>query len=165
VSELEVNLAGSDLARVARALDEQDRKIPKDAQKEIVEEGRRRVRMAQTKVQGLPVKRQRHHSRDRRGLRRDVASGVELTETPTGVHVTTSMPRASEAVIPRGMDTRSGWRHPVFGRTSDRWVGRREEYSWFQETFEAAQVPLTEALHEVLEDAAGEIDAAAQVTD
>lgn len=155
---LEFEVSGSDLNRVARALDNQNRDIPDKAQREIAEEGRERVKMARQKVLSLPVKRPRHHRGDRRGLRRDVAAGVELTNTEDGVHISTSMPNANEAVIPRGMDTRTGWRHPVFGRTSDEWVRRTEEYSWFQETFESARGPIMDRLGEVLEDAADEID-------
>lgn len=95
---------------------------------------------AEADVASMPIKGTGRQS----GLRREVASGVHKAVTGTAdkfdVAVTAVMPHGSgeenEAIIPKGMDRASGWKHPVFGNRSV-WVTQTPlRPGWFSDAFD-----------------------------
>ncbi|MGW2206754.1 hypothetical protein [Streptomyces sp. NPDC001774] len=92
------------------------------------------------------------HSGKSTGLRARVAAGVEVVGESGRYTVTTSMPEADEAMLPRGLDSgpSGGWRHPVFGRSN---VFQRGS-QWFIGTIGSGGDDIERRLHNVLESAA-----------
>lgn len=97
------------------------------------------------------------------GLRARVAGGVGVR---SGIgrnpysRIYTSMAEQDEAIIPRGLDSPEGWRHPVFGHR-DRWVTSLPTHpGWFTDTIADQGDNIQRALEGVLERAAKEVDAA-----
>jgi hypothetical protein len=97
------------------------------------------------------------HGLKHTGLRARVAKGVGLQELPDGYRVTTSMPNANEAAIPRGMD-QHGWRHPVFGNKGTWVVEGITDFSWFMDTMQEGEDLVGNGLEQQLENAAERID-------
>lgn len=146
---------GEEFARVGRALREVDAELPGQLRKDLRTAARPLVAMVKEKVRSLPTHGIRHT-----GLRRRVAAGVGIrVGLRTGVTITTSMQKPSEAIIPRGMDSRNGWRHPVFGNR-DNWVQQRTGGSWFREPLASRHDEIERSLHHILEEAANTIDRA-----
>ncbi|WP_432001232.1 hypothetical protein [Streptomyces sioyaensis] len=144
-------ITGEEFQRVATALREVDARLPGQLRSELRKAARPLVARAKTKVRALPT-----HGRSHTGLRRRVAAGVGIrvsTSRHPGVTITTKMADPSEAVIPRGMDSQRGWRHPVFGDT-DNWVTQHTGGSWFRETFADGRDEVQAAVRQVLENAA-----------
>jgi hypothetical protein len=72
----------------------------------------------------------------------------------------TSMPSNDEAIIPRGLDRVSGWRHPVFGNRSV-WVRQTaSKPGWFTDTLGDGRFDIQEGLTDELETSAHNIGAA-----
>lgn len=97
------------------------------------------------------------------GLRRRVAAGVH---SRSGVgsnpyfRIFTSMPTPSEAPIPRGLDRRQGWRHPLFGNKEHWFTSRPTREGWFTDTIASRRDEIERALEDALERAARHVDAA-----
>jgi len=145
---------GSDWRRVSRALENANKSIPDKIRVELRETADPLVRRAQRKVLSFPTYGPVHT-----GLRGRVASGVDSKVTRTGVLVTTSMNKKSEAGIPLGMDTSRGWRHPVFGNRSV-WVTQHTGGDWFRSTMVEGKPEFERRIRDVLENAARTVDAA-----
>lgn len=97
------------------------------------------------------------------GMRRRVAAGVH-SRSGIGVNpyfrIFTSMPTPSEAPIPRGLDRRQGWRHPLFGDKRYWFTSRPTHEGWFTDTIANHRDEIERALEDALERAARHIDAA-----
>lgn len=153
-------VAGPEFTRVANALRDVDSRLPTEFRKKLKDIAKPAVADVKSRVRALNLPGGPAGST---GLRRRVARGVS-TRVGVGrnasLRITTSMERPNESVIPRGMDTPRGWRHPVFGN-SDNWVAQpglswfREPLSSYQDDFERG---LTDALQwaaETIADAGG----------
>lgn len=148
-------ITGEEFQRVGRALREVDAELPGKLRKDLRVAARPLVAMVKEKVRSLPT-----HGRVHTGLRRRVAAGVGMrVSLKNGITITTSMQRPSEAIIPRGMDSREGWRHPVFGNT-DNWVQQRTGGSWFREPLASRHDEIEDAVRHTLEEARDRIDRA-----
>lgn len=144
-------ISGEDFRLVANALRAVDASLPGNLRKELRQAVRPLVARAKAKVRALPT-----HGVKHTGLRRRVAAGVGVrvsTSRTPGITITTSMRDPSEAAIPRGMDSRVGWRHPVFGNR-DAWVTQHTGGSWFRETFADGREEIQRDVRDVLERAA-----------
>lgn len=141
-------VTGREFRDVANALRLVDKSLPKEFRKKLREKAKPLMEKAKTEVKTLPVK-----GRSSTGLRMRVARGVKLflPRSNTSVRIITTMKDRSEAALPRGLDTRYGWRHPVFGNREE-WV-RQPGYSWFREPISEGQDELKRGLVEVLEEA------------
>ncbi|MFH8405576.1 hypothetical protein ACH4FX_12485 [Streptomyces sp. NPDC018019] len=94
------------------------------------------------------------------GLRQRVARGVRVQQTGrAALRVVATMARPDEESLPLGLDSPSGWRHPVFGHR-DRWVTQRTRGSWFRDEIAAGGDEVQRRLHAALERAAQTIAAA-----
>lgn len=155
--ELHISISGIDeINDVVKALAEADRSLPKQFIRDIAEIAQGMAAEARARALALPAK----GTSGTTGLRKDVARGVRVRTVVNRVSITTSMPETDEAIIPRGFDTRRGWRHPVFGNKSN-WVRQPGgEFSWFMEAMQDGKDPMTDKLTEALEDAAERIAAA-----
>lgn len=109
------------------------------------------------------------HGEKHTGLREEVASGVGVRDISGGSRVTTSMPDADEAAIPRGFDSavsfralRGTWRHPLFGDKGKWYRNDNGAFSWFLGAFDGADTDGAERLGKMMDDVAdgiqGEID-------
>lgn len=75
----------------------------------------------------------------RTGLRRRVAAGVGMrrgvsTKDTAYFRIFTSMAKAAESPIPRGLDSMKGWRHPLFGNKDHWFTSRPTRPGWFTDT-------------------------------
>jgi len=125
--------------------------IPKKVRQAIQQHARAAAEEAKQKAKAMPVEGDSGHT----GLRKEVAAGVRVQRRTDGATITTQMPEEDEAVIPLGLDTRKGWRHPVFGNR-EKWVRQHGKYSWFMEPMHDIRQPLTEDIEDILDDAADE---------
>jgi hypothetical protein len=155
--ELEFKVGGRrQFNDAARALGRVERSIPRDVDKLISKTQKANAKEAAAKVLAQPASGE-HGST---GLRKDVAKGVGTMPIDGGTRVYTSMPEENEAIIPLGLDTDKGWRHPVFGNRNE-WVTQRGDFSWFMETMKESFKTLPPKVHDILEDGAETIDKAA----
>jgi hypothetical protein len=128
---------GRELRRVANALREIDVGLPTKFRKDLREAAKPMVVAAKAAARAIPVT-----NPDRRALRRKIARGVAI-QAATGrsarVRIVTKMPDVKEAIIPRGMDSSKGFRHPVFGR--DQWVTQKPQTAsrWFMDAMQNGQ--------------------------
>lgn len=132
--------------RAALALREEDARFPTELRRTVLRTVRPYVQRVKANVRAIPVFGTRHT-----GLRRRVALGVSAkarTNRSPGITIQTAMMDPSEAAIPRGLDRREGWRHPVFGNT-DSWVRQTTGGSWFRETLAGSQGELR---HEIVDE-------------
>jgi hypothetical protein len=141
---------GTDFVRAANALRAIDNTLPTKFRTRLRKVAQPFVQKVKDEVRAIPVTGAEHS-----GLRRRVARGVKVR---VGVgrgtfryRIITSMVDPSEAGIPRGLDDRRGWRHPVFG--GPEWVTQHTGGSWFIEPLQDIKEPLEHGLTEVLEDA------------
>lgn len=156
--ELEFEISGrKQFNDVARALGRVERSIPRDTEKLISKTQKANAKEAAAKVRSMPASGEEGST----GLRRDVAKGVGTVPIEGGTRIYTSMPEEDEAIIPLGLDTKHGWRHPVFGHRDREWAEQRGEFSWFMETMKESFKTLPPQVHEILEDGAETIDNAA----
>ena len=157
--EVEFGVGGlQDFRNVIRVLGREDRNISGKALKVVNKEAKVVAKAAAAKAMTIPAKGTEGHT----GLRRDIAKGVKVVPTDSGALVQTSMPESDEAIIPRGMDSDKGWRHPVFGNR-EVWRGTQKnpgKFSWFMDTMKDAQLPISDGLMKILDDAADAIDRA-----
>lgn len=140
--------AGPEWKRVEQALRAVDRNAAeafrrrlKDGTEELADETRKAVMQ-------IPV-----YGRSHTGLRGRVAKGVGVKLTGSGVQVYASMNAKDERNIPAYLDSRDGWRHPVFGNRHN-WVRQTTGGSWFNEVLADGQPKLERELTDVWEDAA-----------
>ena len=143
--------------------------IPDQAAKDVEELVRKRADDAALRVLAEPT-----HGPKHTGLRARVSDGVFVAKdnTMSGSTITslgsrmdgwvigTSMPTSSEAIIPRGFDTRAsggrGWKHPLFADRS-RWYSNYGGFSWFLGAMDGAQDDGAARLAELLDKSAEEI--------
>lgn len=150
-NHLDISVSGDEqLSEITYGLARADTNIPNEVRDEIFRHARIASEAAKELVKAQPV--EGKHT-DARQLRKDVARGVKLVRRPDGVTVQTEMPEEDEAIIPLGLDTRKGWRHPVFGNRNE-WVRQHGTYSWFMEPMKDMREPLTDAIENVLDDIA-----------
>lgn len=148
---------GDEWRRVAIALREVDRDLPKKLRKDLLSAVKPAVQEAKDRVRALPVA--GHGST---GLRRRVARGVRILPAVgknPAVRVVTYMDQPDEANLPRYLDSAAGWRHPVFGNRHN-WVRQSTGGSWFRETMADHRPQIERDLQHVLDDAAETIAAA-----
>jgi hypothetical protein len=145
--------AGSEWGRVARALGAEDHALPHRLHSTLRGDAEDAAREAADRVRSLPVK-----GRGHTGLRQRVAAGLRVTGISGFFRVTTSMPSGQE-IIPRGLDRKSGWTHPVFGHSP---TVRQRPYrsGWFLDTFQDSSDAIENDLEDVLDKAADTIAAA-----
>lgn len=146
--------AGKEWITVPNALGREDRRLPRAATGESIEAAESLARQAQRRVRRVQVVGGPEGST---GLRRRVAAGVRVRPRGSGARVTTSMANRDEAIIPRGLDRKQGWRHPVYGNKNE-WVrSRPSNPGWFTDTFEDGKRPLEESLTDEIEKSANNI--------
>lgn len=105
----------------------------------------------------LPV-----HGAKHTGMRVKLGQGVGVRANPGGIRITTSMPQADEAALPRGYDNGlAGFRHPVFGNM-DVWV-HQTGGSWFRETISDHADTFEGGLADVLDEAINDIAQASDI--
>lgn len=152
--ELDLSISDSGaLDRASAALTDADERLPADILREVRQVAARLANIARARALAEPTFGPKHT-----GLRAQVAAGVGVSETELGAKVTTSMPQANEAVIPRGLD-QNGWRHPVFGNKS-RWVVQHGAFSWFMDSMQGGRSDGEQNLERLLEETAERIAAA-----
>lgn len=152
INRLEFDFGGRDeFSDAYRELGNIDRQIPRFIDQAIQKLAKELKKEAAAKALEQPATKGGHT-----GLRKDVAKGIGIVDIPDGVRITTSMPEEDEAIIPRGLDTEKGWRHPVFGK-KDVWVRQRGEFSWFMDTMQDAKPRLGSRIEEILDDAAEQV--------
>lgn len=145
-------ITGPEWIRVVEALGRVDGELPHRLRAAIKEEAEDAADVARQRVRRLPTPRQAGHT----GLRQKVAAGVHVVDRGNGgVRVETSMPTASEGIIPRGLDRIKGWRHPLFG-DKNHWYSN-PGYDWFVSTFDQHKDEFESSLDKVLEKAAADI--------
>lgn len=145
-------IAGPEWARVVAALGRADAEMQSQLRDAIQDDAERLADVARGRVLGLPTPRGAGHT----GLRAKVAAGVHVERQGTGgVRIQTSMPTASEGIIPRGLDRPKGWRHPLFG-DKNHWFAN-PGYDWFISTFSHSEDLIEHDLHNVLKRAAENI--------
>lgn len=154
-SELDISVSGTEaLGRASAALHEAEVGLPDQIRKEVRQVAQRLALIAKRRALEEPT-----HGPKHTGLRAQVSAGVSVSDTETGAKITTSMPQADEAVIPRGFDDGArGWRHPVFGNRNN-WVTQRGAFSWFMDSMKGGADDGEQVLHQLLEDTAQRIDA------
>ncbi|PRH79406.1 hypothetical protein C6N75_10000 [Streptomyces solincola] len=147
-----VIVTGPEFRRVEAALAKVDAAFPERFRDRIENLAEPLAAKARARVLALPTPGNAGHT----GLRARVAEGVAVRVSGrAGVRITTSMSEPDERIIPRGLDRRSGWRHPLFG-DRDRWFSN-PGYSWFMDTMDDSQNEFENGLTELIEDSAREI--------
>lgn len=153
-------VAGPEWQTTAAALREVDSSLPRWIRDKISGERDVLVRKAKAAVMAVDVVGGPTRST---GMRARVAAGIH-TRSGVGDHpyfrIYTSMPTPSEAPIPRGLDSRQGWRHPLFGDKRHWYTSRPTHEGWFTDTIAAGRDDIERALEDALERAARHIDAA-----
>lgn len=145
-------VAGPEFRAVGDALRQIDARLPNDFRKTIVRKARPYVAEVKALARALPTPMQAGHT----GLRRRVAAGVHTRAklgANAGVRISTRMADPSQAIIPRGLDSRTGsggWVHPVFGHGHSFQHG----FSWFTEPLGRKGPDMRDALKEELQRAA-----------
>lgn len=141
-------VAGPEWGRVAKAVGFTDDRLPSQLHFTLRHDAEARADEARQRVRRLAVRGSAGHT----GLRERVAAGLRITGGLGFYRITTSMPSGQE-IIPRGLDRKTGWTHPVFGR-DDSVRQRPYRSGWFLDTFQDAQEGMAANLEDVLEDAA-----------
>lgn len=145
-------ISGPEWLRVIEALGRVDAELPHRLRDSIRKDAEDLADVARGRVLGLPTPRNAGHT----GLRAKVAAGVKVIDRGEGgVRVTTTMPTASEGIIPRGLDRAKGWRHPLFG-DKNHWYNN-PGYDWFLSTFSHGEGQVEKGLDRVLEKAARDV--------
>lgn len=155
-AELSFEVSGLEtFDRVSAALSDAEGSLPDGIRKELSGVAQRLANIARRAVLEEPTHTDRHT-----GLRAQVSSGVSVVETPEGVTVNTSMPESDEAIIPRGLDNRTGWRHPIFGNREGKWVVQHGAFSWFLDSMQGGRSDAEQNLERLLNETAEKIAAA-----
>lgn len=146
-----------EFGRAAAALREEDARFPGELRRVIAQRVKPYVQRVKANVRNIPTHGTRHT-----GLRRRVARGVSAkvrTGRTPGVTIQTRMSDPAEAGIPRGLDRREGWRHPVFGN-NDTWVQQTTGGSWFRQTLSNSQGAMREGIVGEINDMLNRVDGA-----
>lgn len=149
MADVEVHvISGDEVRRVIAALKEQDAALPRKIRSALRRESQDAMDMVRAKVLAIQPTTTQHT-----GLRRRVARGVRLrfNRSLSSARIITTMADPEEAALPRGLDTPSGWRHPVFG--TDTWVTQTTGGDWFRETIADHRDEFVNAFAEVLDEA------------
>jgi len=152
---------GPEFNRVVQALRDMDKTLPTKLRKDIVNAVKPSVRKAQQNVRALPVK-----HRGRSGLYGRVARGVKIRASlgsatkDARVRVITTMDDPSQAVIPRGLNSPKGWRHPVFGDRNDWVVQHASKPGWFLDPMQLNRQNVKDSIEKVLDEVAKKVAAA-----
>src|SRR3954462_9652818 len=148
-------IAGPEWERVIAALGRANDGMQGNLRDAIEDDAESLADVARGRVLGLPTPRNAGHT----GLRAKVAEGVHVERQGTGgVRVQTSMPTASQGIIPRGLDRLKGWRHPLFG-DKNHWFAN-PGYDWFISTFSHSADMIERDLEDVLKRAADDVASA-----
>lgn len=155
MDELRLDITGQDrIDRAEGALSEADASLAEEIPHVLQELAERLAEKAKARILKEPV-----HGPRQTGIRGVIAAGVGVRPTEDGAHITTSMPKADEAELPRGFDEPvRGWRHPVFGHR-DRWVTQHSDFSWFMSSMQSGDKDGEQKLKDLLERAAESIAA------
>jgi hypothetical protein len=150
-----VVVKGPEWERVAAQLAVEEKQIPKNLRHQVRRNAESLAERAKQKVRRLPVRGRAGTT----GLRQRVAAGVHVVDVVNGSRISTSMAERDESIIPRGLDRKVGWRHPVYGNR-EVWVQQRPYVSgWFTDTIADGHDEIEHDLDEVLNDAAERIAA------
>lgn len=155
-------VTGQDFARVARALKEQDKTLPRKFRTSLRKSANESIAKVKKSAMQIDAK-----SGEHTGVRKRLARGVKLQMSRSNLRfrIITTMRDPDEAMLPRGFDSALvGWRHPVFADTTEprsewEWTQQYGD-SWFIEPIGEEKDNIRAALIEVLDDAAREIDRA-----
>lgn len=148
-------VAGPEFRAVGDALRQIDSSLPTQFRQTIKRKVKPYVQEVKQDVRHLPTPMHAGHT----GLRRRVASGVRIQAKLgriAGVRIVTTVPNATQSIIPRGLDSRAfrshggGWYHPVFGHGSTFQKG----YSWFVGPLSRHADDMKRALADELDNAA-----------
>lgn len=152
-NELGINIDdGRDFHNAIRELKRADRDLPDDFVKSIREVARGLRDLAKARALLEPSRGTGHT-----GLRQSISRGVKNVNIEGGIRVITQSREQDEAIIPRGMDTTRGWRHPVFGHMN-RWVRQTSgTESWFMDTMKDGREPIRNRIINNINDAADRI--------
>jgi hypothetical protein len=129
---------GPEWRAAAEALGSVDRQLPdwladdmEQAVEPLMEVARQRV--LREDVQGGPTRHTGMRTRIAEGLGK--RAGLAGTRDAPYLRVYTSMPEQDESIIPRGMDSPKGWRHPLFGNRDHWQQSLPVRGGWFSDTF------------------------------
>jgi hypothetical protein len=166
--DLDVDVeVGQEIKAVADQLRAVDKKLPTKFRTQMRKTAATAVKRVKTEARGLPSAGSRgggitppHKPRQ---LRRAVAKGVRAQASAggrrgAGLRIVTSMPLPSQAMLPRGLDTPGGWRHPFFGDRED-WVDQ-PGHSWFREPIAKEHPATKKAVLDLLAQARDQIASA-----
>lgn len=148
---------------VARTIGLVDRNIPRQFLRVFEAEAKFLKKEAGAKVLQEPS--EKHHKPPR--LRKEISKGLFVypsmdSKYGIGYGVGTSMPTEDQAFLPRGMDWRLGWRHPVFSTMeAGPVVEQHGAFSWFLDTMDQAKDHVEPKLKQIFDDGAETIDDAA----
>lgn len=123
---------------VIKALRRMDASLPGELRKDLKTAARPLVAKAKMNAKTIPVRRP-----DRRRLRKTIAAGVGVQASLSNraaVRIILKMPDSARAVIPRGLDSPRGFRHPLFGNRN-KWYTQTSAtpgYRWFMSAMQDA---------------------------
>lgn len=123
-----------------------DKRIHKKHVHEIREREKDLLNLVRRNVLATPARTGQHT-----GLRADIAAGTHARGIGDGSMYWSSL-SGSRAIIPAGMDTLPGWKHPVFGKSP--WVFQRGGFNWFTKPLMAAGQTISSDIDAVNEDEA-----------
>ena len=128
--ELQVVVAaGREITEVAARLREVDKRLPTRFRAAMRKAAAAGIRRAKTEARAMPSGGKTGgtsaHPHKAKQLRRAVARGVRARASTggrygAGMRIITAMPLPKQAILPRGLDTPTGWEHPVFGKADQR---------------------------------------------
>ena len=153
--------------------------VRRELNKAIREAGKPALRDVKAKVTTLPVKgvrgsgrrdRYEHATRNvrtdrgktaafrRSGLRQSIAAATKVAITAQGIRITVDGRKLppDQRNLPRALDSKKGWRHPLFGR-KDRWYAQKAQ-PWFWTTLIKHAPDFRKKLDEALDRLARQID-------
>ena len=158
---------GREIHAVAAQLRAVDKTLPTKFRAAMRKTAATAIKRVKTAARTLPAAGRRGgtaaHPHKPRQLRRAVARGVRAQAATggrrgAGLRIVTSMPLPAQAMLPRGLDTPGGWRHPVFGDRED-WVDQ-PGHSWFREPIAKEHPATKKAVLDLLAQARDQIASA-----
>jgi hypothetical protein len=143
---------GPEIRRVATALRDIDKALPAKLRKDLKAAAKPLVLQAKANAKAIPVA-----TPDRRRLRKRIATGVGIQASSgkrTRIRITTRMPDSASAVIPRGLASPNGFRHPVFGNTN-LWVVQTaaRQNDWFMSAMDGGREEAMRNINRTLQEA------------
>ncbi|MYV58043.1 hypothetical protein [Streptomyces sp. SID3212] len=150
-------LPGSEIKKISDQLREIDRTLPAKFRKDLKAAAKPLVVQAKAAAKEIPITRP-----DRRRLRKKIATGIAL-QVSTGkrarIRVVTRMPDSKTAIIPRGLGSPAGFRHPVFG-DANQWVvqhAANPANNWFMNSMQNGHADAEARIKETLREARRDI--------